>query len=150
MDNNDRLKQKRRVFHALLAKNMMLSAKSYMLESYGVRSSLELGESALDELIGRLRKIMGEKEADTDKEVRRLRHKCLRIMGEIGVDTQDWENVNKFVLNPRVAGKHLYDMDENELRALRLKLYAIRDEVERRRIDREEKKLQELRKAALN
>lgn len=148
--DNDKLKQKRRVFHALLAKNMMLSAKSYMLESYGVRSSLELGESALDELIGRLRKIMGEKEADTDKEVRHLRHKCLRIMAEIGVDTQDWENVNKFVLNPRVAGKHLYDMDENELRALRLKLYAIRDEVERRRIEREEKKLQELRKAALN
>lgn len=150
MDNNDRLKQKRRVFHALLAKNMMLSAKGYMLESYGVHSSLELGESALDELIGRLRKIMGEKECDTDKEVRRLRHKCLRIMTEIGVDTTDWENVNKFVLNPRVCGKHLYDLDESGLRALRLKLYAIRDEIERRHIDREEKKLQELRKAALN
>lgn len=148
--DNDKLKQKRRVFHALLAKNMMLEAKGYMLESYGVHSSLELGENALDELISRLRRILGEKEADTDKTVRELRHKCLRIMSEIGVDTKDWECVNKFMLNPRVAGVHLYDLGEDGLRALRLKLYAIRDEVERRRNDREEKKLRELRKAALN
>lgn len=148
--DNDNLKQKRRAFHALLAKNMMLEAKGYMLESYGVHSSLELGESALDELISRLRRILGEKETDINKNVRQLRHKCLRIMSEIGINTQDWEQVNKFMLNPRVAGKHLYALDENGLRALRLKLYAIRDEVERRRNDREEKKLRELRKAALN
>ncbi len=148
--DSDKLKQKRRVFHALLAKNMMLEAKGYMLESYGVHSSLELGECALDELISRLRRILGEKEADTDKEVRRLRHKCLRIMTEIGIDTQDWERVNKFMLNPRVAGRHLYDLNEDDLRQLRLKLYAIRDEVERRRINKEEIRFKELRQAALN
>ncbi len=148
--NEENLKQKRKVFHVLLAKSMMLQAKPYMLESYGVESTLDLSESALDELIARVRRIMYGKEEDTDKTVRELRHKCLRIISEIGIDTKDWENVNWFMMNPHVCGRMLYELDEEGLRALRMKLYAIRDEVERRRITSQEAQLKEQRLAALN
>lgn len=148
--NEETLKQKRKVLHALLAKSMMLQAKPYMLESYGVTTTLDLTENALDELIRRIRRIMEGKESETDKDIRILRHKCLRIMTEIGIDTKDWENVNVFMLNPHVCGRMLYELDEEELRAFRMKLYAIRDEVERRRTARQEAELKEQRLAALN
>ncbi|RHO73399.1 hypothetical protein DW083_06015 [Parabacteroides sp. AF48-14] len=148
--NEEILKQKRKILHALLAKSMMLQSKPYMLESYGVCSTLDLTENALDELISRVRQIMAGKEDEPDKDIRTLRHKCLRLMAEIGIDTKDWENVNHFMLNPHVCGRMLYELDEEELRAFRMKLYAIRDEVERRRIARREAELKEQRLAALN
>lgn len=148
--NDEKLKQKRKEFNALLAGNMMLQAKPYMLESYGVTSTLDLTEDALDELIARARRIMYGKEDEPDKELRTLRHKCLRIIAEIGIDTKDWENVNRFMLNPHVCGRMLYELDEEELRAFRMKLYAIRDEVERRRTARQEAEMKEQRLAALN
>lgn len=148
--NEEILKQKRKMLHALLAKNMMLQAKPYMLESYGATSTLDLTESALDELISRVLRILKGKDDDPNKDIRTLRYKCLRIMAEIGIDTKDWENVNNFMMNPHVCGRMLYELAEEELQGFCMKLYAIRDEVERRRVARQEAELKEQRLAALN
>ena len=71
-------------------------------------------------------------------------------MAEIGINTQDWECVNQFMMNPHVCGRMMYELTEDELIAFRRKLYAIRDEIERRKIIKQEAAMKEQRLASLN
>jgi len=42
-----------------------------------------------------------------------------------GIDTTDWSRVNAFMRQPRIAGKTLGEMNEDELKALTKKLMKI-------------------------
>lgn len=119
------IKKKRKLFHALLAKNKLLSAKEHILYGEGVESVTELSEKQLDSLIEWAGEILNQKQEDASKEIRSWRHKCLRMMRECGIETQDWNNVNAFLLDKRVAGKHLYKMSIDELKKLHRKLHNI-------------------------
>lgn len=59
-------------------------------------------------------------------ELRRRRSACLHLMQLLGVDTADWERVNEFCHQPRIAGKEFRLLDTEELDALAVKLRAIR------------------------
>ena len=39
------------------------------------------------------------------EELRRKRSVCLKLMQQLGIDTTDWNRVNEFCNNPRIAGK---------------------------------------------
>ena len=65
---------------------------------------------------------------DTDTEramLRRRRSGVLARMQRYGVDTTDWERVDAFCLNPRIAGKRFCRLDGGELLALTAKLEAM-------------------------
>lgn len=65
---------------------------------------------------------------DTDAEramLRRRRSGVLARMQRYGVDTTDWERVDAFCLNPRIAGKRFCRLDGGELMALTAKLEAM-------------------------
>ena len=47
------------------------------------------------------------------------------FMQKIGIDTTDWERVNNFCLNPRIAGKPFGRLDTEELEQLAVKLRSI-------------------------
>jgi uncharacterized protein YecA (UPF0149 family) len=123
------IKRKRQRFNALLYYAKMREAKEGLLAGYNAESTSELTEQQLDELIERVQAIIDEKGADADKIVRQWRHKCLRMIAECKVNTQDWNAVNAFMMDPRIAGKLIPELSLNELQALHRKLHNVRDEI---------------------
>lgn len=58
-------------------------------------------------------------------ELKRRRSICLKLMQKMGIDTSDWERVNAFCLNPKIAGKVFRKIDLDELQDLAVKLRTI-------------------------
>ncbi len=121
------IRLKRQKLNALLAYGQMIDAKPHILESYGVSSTLDLSENELDELIIKVRQIIDSKNKHTSIEIRQWRHKCLCMIKECGIDTNNWNAVNEFMLDKRIAGKHLYELSSGELQSLHRKLHNVRD-----------------------
>lgn len=63
---------------------------------------------------------------DRREELRKRRRVCLKLLQEIGVDTGDWTRVNAYCANARIAGKEFRALDAAELKALAVKLRAIK------------------------
>ena len=59
------------------------------------------------------------------EELRRKRSVCLKLMQQLGIDTTDWNRVNEFCNNPRIAGKPFGQISTDELERLAVKLRAI-------------------------
>lgn len=57
--------------------------------------------------------------------IKSLRSSILTRLQKHGVDTTDWKRINKFLEQPRISGKRLYDMSIDEMRALIPKLESI-------------------------
>ncbi|MPN45710.1 hypothetical protein SDC9_193280 [bioreactor metagenome] len=71
-------------------------------------------------------------------ELKRLRSAVLHRLQKHGIDTTDWNRVNAFMRQPRIAGKTLGEMSIEELKlfipkmqAILSKDKAVRDEYER-------------------
>lgn len=58
-------------------------------------------------------------------ERKRQRSRALHQMQLYGIDTTDWNEVNKFCKDSRIAGKEFRDLDCEELEALTKKMRAI-------------------------
>jgi uncharacterized protein YqcC (DUF446 family) len=65
------------------------------------------------------------KYSQVDPEKKRLRSSILLRLQKHGVDTTHWKNVNIFLLQPRIAGKMLFEMTVPEMKALIPKLESI-------------------------
>ena len=59
------------------------------------------------------------------EELRYRRSVCLKLMQQLGIDTTDWNRVNEFCNNPRIAGKPFVQISTAELEQLAIKLRAI-------------------------
>jgi len=59
------------------------------------------------------------------QETKRLRSAILHRLQKYGIDTTQWPAVNKFLEQPRIAGKRLYDLSNEEMSALIPKLESI-------------------------
>ncbi len=57
--------------------------------------------------------------------LRKKRSLCLKLMQKAGVDTTDWQRINDFCRNPKIAGKVFSQLGEKDLDALQVKLRAI-------------------------
>lgn len=138
-------KQKIKVFHALLANLGMMGFKEDMLSGYGVESTLELEDFELDELIARLRKTQQERLQinESEESIRHLRSIVLTILQRMGVykTNDDWSHVNRYLLEPRICGQLLFELREQELRALIKKLRGIERKESRKKNDIERLKL---------
>ena len=61
-----------------------------------------------------------------EQQVKKARSAVLLRVGRLGINTIDnWDEVNAFLLSPKIAGKLLYDMSLDEMKALVKKLEAI-------------------------
>lgn len=60
------------------------------------------------------------------EELRRSRSAALHLMQKKGIDTTDWDHVNAFCKNPRIAGKEFGKLTTDELDLLCIKLRIIR------------------------
>lgn len=59
------------------------------------------------------------------RERKKWRSSALHQLQLYGVDTTDWNKVNEFCKQPRIAGKEFRDLDCEELEALTKKMRAI-------------------------
>jgi mevalonate kinase len=71
-------------------------------------------------------------------ELKRLRSAILHRLQKHGVDTTDWNKVNAFMRQPRIAGKTLGEMNLEELKSFIPKLQSIltKDKEKQREIER--------------
>ena len=115
-----------KVFHALLNKIGIMDHKADILDGFGVKSTKDLTEVELATACARLRDMEEAKDAPT-REQRQWRSNVLTMLNKLGIyiTNNDWSGVNKFLLDKRVAGKFLYEMDIMELKALHRKLHAM-------------------------
>lgn len=122
MSNPAKIKQ----FHALLSATGLMDMKADILGGCGVESSKDLSDVQITEVINRLQR-MKEARYNVPEETRRKRSIILDLLVRLGVykNNGDWSRVNKYLMQPRIAGKLLYEMDETELDALAKKLRAI-------------------------
>lgn len=122
-----------RQFHALLSEVGVMDQKEAILEGYGVTSTKHLSDVQITEVINRLQR-MKDARYTAPESTRRKRSTILDLLVRLGVykNNGDWSRVNAYLMEPRIAGKLMYEMDETELTALARKLRAILQKQEER------------------
>ena len=60
------------------------------------------------------------------RQLRRKRSVCLKLMQQLGIDTTNWNRVNAFCEDTRIAGKAFRHISIDELEVLAVKLRAIK------------------------
>lgn len=108
---------------------VMAKERLAMEVSGGRTTSLrELSEGELEDLRQGLRQATGSTPTPTRKgspSRRRARSRVLHLLEDYGVDTRDWDAINAFCRDKRIAGKDFGRLTEEELGALARKLHAI-------------------------
>lgn len=89
------------------------------------KSLRELSEEELQSLRDTLQEQTLSKPRVGDKSRKRKRSAVLKLLMDYGIDTQDWDAVNDFVENPRIAGKPFARLTNQELEKLKMKMRAI-------------------------
>jgi len=122
MDTKQKHASKVRALRALWIKQGIDDYRDAILEPYGVKSTKDLNDNQLDELIIKYRHT-----PPANDEIRRLRSEVLTVLNKLGVyaDNNDWSHVNNYLMDKRIAGKLMYQMDAFELTALSKKLRSI-------------------------
>jgi len=69
------------------------------------------------------------------KVIKQKRSAVLRQIQLYGIDTADWNRINAFCLDKRIAGKVFEELDADELDALLVKLRIIRRKGEKLELD---------------
>lgn len=59
------------------------------------------------------------------EELRRKRSAVLKQLQKMGIDTTDWDRVNAYLRNPRIAGKDFRRLTVEELETVNIKLRII-------------------------
>lgn len=65
------------------------------------------------------------RDIEREEEKRKARSSLLRLMQKYGVDTTDWDEINRFCRYKRIAGKEFGRLDIKELKAVAKKMRAI-------------------------
>lgn len=91
-----------------------------------------------DRMIKHMDGIVDQNQPD-EKVIKKLRSGILTRLQRHGVNTADWAAVNRFMLDPRIAGKALYQMSIDEMQRLipRLEQILIKDRARKNEISRQ-------------
>jgi hypothetical protein len=118
-------KQQIIAYKTLLRQSDCKDNEADLLSAYNVKSCKDLSQPDIRELIDWLSKRC--KPLDVAPDLRKARSKVLSQLQSMGYACQgnDWSRVNEYLALPRIAGKRMYDMDEEELVVLFRKLKAI-------------------------
>lgn len=105
-----------------------------ILSEYGVSSTADLTIPQLNELLIRFDP---DKNKPGDQQIRKYRSDILTILNKLGIYATDgdWKPVNDYLMQPRIAGKMLFQLTTDELVVLRRKLNNILDKQEIIKID---------------
>lgn len=118
-------------FYAALRAAGLETQKEALLSGYGAESVKDLTAKELKELTDRLNAIAAERKpkevSESEKATRKKRSTCLDLLTRLGVysGSDSWARVNAYLMLPRIAGKLLYEMSDDELDALARKLRSV-------------------------
>ena len=117
-------------FYTLL-KKMPGADKETLVEQYTNGRTTHLRETTQQEynkMCRDMEQIAGydERMSDIRRELRRKRSVCLKLMQQLDIDTTDWDRVNAFCEDARIAGKAFRHISIDELEELAVKLRAIK------------------------
>lgn len=115
-------KAKVRRLRAIWVKQGIDQYRDSILSQYGVESTSELDIQQLNELIDQY-----SNQAPASEHVRRQRAALLALLNKLGIYTTngDWAAVNAYLMNPRIAGKLMFNMSSDEMNVLEKKLRSI-------------------------
>lgn len=114
-------------FYALLKSMPGASKEDLVLQwTNGRTSSLkEMSEREYSLMIRQLRQ-----QVENLEEKKKARSAVLKQFQLYGIDTTDWDAVDRFCANPRIAGKAFRYLTIAELKTLRVKMLSIRNKAE--------------------
>ena len=114
-------------FYALLKSMPGASKEDLVLQwTNGRTSSLkEMSEREYTLMIRQLRQ-----QVENLEEKKKARSAVLKQFQLYGIDTTDWDAVDRFCCNARIAGKPFRYLTIPELKALRVKMLSIRNKAE--------------------
>lgn len=120
------LASKRRLLAALLVERGLMLQKEAILSPYNVERIRDLSAPQLDELINAIKPM--ERKRDTPKPIRDARSVILGLLDDMGIKPKNgnWDTVNGYLKQPRIAGKVLYEMDLEELKACAVRLRQVK------------------------
>lgn len=112
--------KKRQLVATMIVERGLMANKEDILSQYGASRIRDLSDNDLDALIDGLRQIQKVAKArpDTSPEIRRARSTVLSLLDDLGVKAKNgnWDAVNTYLEQPRIAGKRLDKMTEQELK----------------------------------
>ena len=114
-------------FYALLKSMPGASKEDLVLQwTNGRTASLkEMSEREYSLMIRQLRQ-----QVENLEEKKKARSAVLKQMQLYGIDTTDWDAVDRFCCNARIAGKPFRYLTIPELKSLRVKMLSIRNKAE--------------------
>ena len=123
-----------RKFHALLNETDMVKFRQSIIEGYGVDRGRDLTDEDLQHAVNKLSEM---KAVEVDVKKRKLRSIVLSILQKLGIyqNNNDWAQVNGYLLQPKIAGKMLFELDVTEIDALIIKLNSILTKKEKKDIE---------------
>lgn len=121
-------------FYALLKQMPGVSKEDLVLQwTNGRTESLRAMEAS--EYLAMLRAMKGE--ATDEAVLKKARSAVLKQMQRYGVDTTDWDAVDRFCRSPKISGKKFAQLSVKELQQLRLKLLSIQNKASRQKARQE-------------
>lgn len=117
-------------FYALLKKLPGADKETLVYQFTGGRtkSLRQMSEKEYESMCNEMERVAGydERRETYRRELRRKRSAALHQMQLLGIDTADWDRVNDFCRDPRIAGTEFRRLDTDGLEALAVKCRAIR------------------------
>lgn len=117
-------------FYALFAqmpgadKEQLIWEASNMLTT-SLTDFLDKNPSGYKAMIAAMHRAVANMHKPDNADIKIYRSALLKRLQKYGIDTTDWNKVNGFLRQPRVAGKVMYDLSIDEIKSLIPKLEAI-------------------------
>lgn len=115
-------------FYGLLKKMPGAIKEEIVLQFTGGRtdSLREMSLHEYNEALRSMEELTRMEETEAERLLRKKRSDVLKQMQLFGVNTADWQKVDAFCLDKRIAGKRFALLDYEELERLLVKMRAIR------------------------
>lgn len=107
----------------VLIKKLPYANKEELVDAHTGGRTTSLKEMTCSEYERMIRTMRRDVEREDEK--RKARSSLLRLMQKYGVDTTDWDDINRFCRLKRIAGKEFGRLDIKELKAVAKKMRAI-------------------------
>lgn len=107
----------------VLIKKLPHASKEVLVDAHTGGRTTSLKEMTCSEYESMIRTM--RRDIEREEEKRKARSALLRLMQKYGVDTTDWDDINRFCSYKRIAGKEFGRLDIKELKAVAKKMRAI-------------------------
>ena len=96
---------------------------------------LDKNPSGYKAMIANMHRTIASMRPQNNTDIKIYRSALLKRMQKYGIDTTDWTKVNGFLRQPKIAGKVMYDLTIDEIKALITKMESIMSKKDKERAE---------------